>query len=265
MADILKPQDWIFKEQVKDFQEEKGLLVDGILGPQTWDAIYRDTFGVNMPLGAYHRRFYGADFIFGNHVGIIDNDGQGVQARSYKHSIGALFKYNKDTISLAYMNGKPLDPESKSSCHYHIGKPESVIYTTDYKEWHMTRALTYADLPSDVKTAIGGLGVVKNGDFSYYSPVTEGFSKGEYGGFYYDYTDMFRKTHHAVFGIMPEGQPFGALFYNMTVGQIIAWFQNYMPGVEFLIVIDGGHVPAGNFDGRYFNGYLDQANLLQFY
>ena len=251
-----KPTRVSDREKIKEIQLEEGILVDGIFGSQTLDLLYRKNLGDKIKT-PYYERFYGVDILFGKSIDILDNDGGVLRGKDHAYSLGALFRYPMETISICVFNGVPIDEQSKTSCHYHIDKPESVIYTIDGKTWNMKRVKTVSELPKNTLHAIGGLGLTN------YNPVAEGFSKGSYNGFNYDYTDVLRYTNHAVFGITEQGNIVGMMMYSKNVGQVLEYLKSKFR-LKHANMLDGGHVPCFNAPGRIFNGSLNQANLIKF-
>lgn len=245
MGDYYKPIDTLTRNQIKEMQGVYGVLQDGIMGKQTINGDYlSNTQGNLLP---YSRDFYGVKVFFGKDVDIIDNDGQGVRVRDYPLSMAACFHYNMETISIMMKNGAPIDEQAKTSCHYWLDKPESVVYKTYDGKFGMMRVKWYKELPYNVEWAIGGLGLID------YKPVTEGFS----GAF----ADVLRNTKHTVFGITETNHTCLMHFPNHTGGQVKDYIDNKQK-LKYAVMLDGGHVPAYNDGDSVFNGNLNQANLI---
>ena len=83
----------------------------------------------------------------------------------------------------------------------------------------------------DVVWAVGGMGLLGN-----YNPAADGFTGA--------YSDVLRKTNHAVLGCK-GGMLYGVYCKAMTAQQVNAFCQDKLK-LKYAVMLDGGHVAAIN-------------------
>lgn len=206
---------------IKAIQKAVGAMQDGIIGTGTMSdlaaAVGADCWPLTLNL-------YSNPAIICKDITAF-NPAKG--CGSYANSISGSFSYQKKPCSILISGGKTL---CSAACHAHINKPESVLYRLNNGRFGLKRCLSASDLPSGVRWAIGGMGLLDN-----YDTAAEGFTGA--------YSDVLRQTNHTMIGVKND------LVYlcyckNMTGKQVDAYAKKL--GLTFAIMLDGGHVAAIN-------------------
>lgn len=164
--------------------------------------------------------------------------------KNYKNSLSGSFSYQSKPCSFLVSNGKPV---YTSSCHAWLGKPESVLYRLNNGNYGIKRCTSPSDLPTNVKWAIGGVGLLGN-----YNPTAEGFTGS--------YSDVLRLTNHTMIG-MKKGMVYLCYCKNMTAAQVNAHAKKL--NLEYAIMLDGGHVAAINSVSTQINTSQAQYYAIQ--
>lgn len=209
------------KKLNKAIQAAIGASQDGILGPASAVDLAAKVGAVCWPLTI---KLYDMPVIVCNDI-VITNPGKG--CKNFKNSLSGSFSYQKKPCSILISGEKTL---WSAACHAHINKPESVLYRLDNGRFGVKRCLSASALPSDVRWAIGGMGLL-----DMYNPAAEGFTGA--------YSDVLRKTNHTMIGVKND------LVYlcyckNMTGTQVNDYAKKL--GLTYAIMLDGGHVAAIN-------------------
>ena len=204
---------------IKAIQRSVGALDNGWIGNQTLSDIAAklgaDCFPLNVEL-------YGQPAILAR-----DIDPLNLSGRLPRNAISGSFSWQGAPCSILVRGGKVV---RGMSCHYPA--PESVLYKTQDGRVHMARVSSADALtPSGVVWAVGGMGLLGN-----YNPAAEGFTK--------TYSDVLRRTNHAVLGCK-GGMLYGVYCKAMTAQQVNAFCRDKLK-LEYAVMLDGGHVAAIN-------------------
>lgn len=215
-------------DAVVQFQKDKGLKVDGYVGPTTWSAL--------LGIGIIDQKINGVKCIKCKDITPVSTQGR-VGVGSFKNSICGTFTYPSgvSVCSILVIEGATY---GAYSCHYweaQGNKPESVLYRLQDGTIGMMRCKTASELPIATVWAIGGMGLL-----DFYSPAAEGFNGR--------YADVRRKTDHNVIVVLPTDEIILALCENMNDTQINSWARSI--SAKYAILLDGGHLAAINSD-RY--------------
>lgn len=174
--------------------------------------------------------------------------------RNYRNCISGVFQYlNKANAIMIY--GKNVI--GNASAHSWLGFPDScLIY---YKDGTFAvKRVTHisADELEKVYWAISGVGLL-----DMYNPSVEGYAKFKKNGKTYNYSDVLRKTGHTVIGVKGN-EVYGLYLANMSAYQV----NNYCKklGLQYAVMLDGGHIAAANTDIAKANTYQKQHNIIQF-
>lgn len=215
---------------IKAVQRAIGALDNGYIGNQTMSdiaaAVNADCFPLNVEL-------YGQPTIISKDIEPCNPN-----SKLPSNSISGSFSYQSKPCSILVSNGKTI---CGSACHSWLGQPESVLYRLTNGTVGIKRCLSATELPSGVRWAVGGVGLLSN-----YSPATEGFVGA--------YSDVLRKTNHTVIGYK-RGMFFCVYCKNMTAAQVNSLCRDNMR-FEKAIMLDGGHVAA-------INGANNKINVTQ--
>ncbi|GEM_PF-3364588 len=174
--------------------------------------------------------------------------------KNYANCISGTFQYTDKVCSILVAGGKVIN---NSAAHAWLGYPDScLIY---YKAGNFTvkrlTAISAAELPK-VQWAISGVGLLDK-----YNPAVEGYARFNQGGKTYDYSDVLRKTNHTVIGVK-SGQVYGLYLVNMNGVEVNEYCKKQ--GLQYAVMLDGGHVAAVNSDVGQVNGSQKQSNIIQF-
>lgn len=215
---------------IKAVQRAIGALDNGYIGNQTMSdiaaAVNADCFPLNVEL-------YGQPTIISKDIEPCNPN-----SKLPANAISGSFSYQSKPCSVLVSNGKTI---CGSACHAWLGQPESVLYRLTNGTVGIKRCLSAAELPSNVRWAVGGVGLLSN-----YSPATEGFVGA--------YSDVLRKTNHTVIGYK-RGMMYGVYCKDMTAAQVNALCRDKMK-FEMAVMLDGGHVAA-------INGAVNKINVTQ--
>lgn len=174
--------------------------------------------------------------------------------KNYRNCISGAFQYNNAANAILISNGRVI---SNTSAHGWLGFPDSVILCLTDGTIAIDRLIGIPqEKLSQVKWAISGMGLLDN-----YNPAVEGYGKFTQGGKTYDYSDVLRRTHHTAIGVK-DAKVYGFYLANMTAAEVNAYVKEQ--GMEFAIMLDGGHVAAVNCDEYSANASQKQHNIVQF-
>ncbi len=163
----------------------------------------------------------------------------------YKQAISGSFSYASKPCSILITQGKVVQ---SASCHcWTNGKPESVLYRLYDGAVGIRRVKTTDELPGGVKWAIGGVGLLASFD-----PAAEGFCGS--------YADVLRKTAHTFVGVK-GGFCYLCYVSNMTGAQVNERAKKL--GLEYAIMLDGGHIAAINSESSQINTRQMQYYIVQ--
>lgn len=197
---------------------------NGVIGTQTMSDIAAkvgaDCFPVTLQI-------YGCPVIIGNDLLAFDPNGG---LKSYNNSISGSFTWPSDEKPCSILVNKGQAIYS-AACHAYMGKPESVIYRLNNGVFGIKKCKSTAELPSGVRWAVGGMGLLAN-----YDPAGEGFTGAQAG--------VLRKTNHTVLAVK-NSKVYGTYYKNMTALQINAHCRDKMQ-FDYAIMLDGGHIAAIN-------------------
>jgi hypothetical protein len=206
---------------IKAIQKAVGAAQDGIIGTGTMTDLAAKIGAQCWPLTI---KLYDMPVIICNDITAFN---PGKSCGSFANSLSGSFSYQKKPCSILISGEKTL---WSAACHAHINKPESVLYRLDNGRFGVKRCLSASALPSDVRWAIGGMGLL-----DFYDTAAEGFTGA--------YSDVLRKTNHTMIGVKND------LVYlcyckNMTGTQVNDYAKKL--GLTYAIMLDGGHVAAIN-------------------
>ena len=186
---------------------------------------------------------------------VIFADLQNKQAcKDYANCISGTFQHENKVCSILVAGGKVIN---NSSAHAWLGYPDScLIY---YKDGTFTvkrlLSIPATELPK-VQWAISGVGLL-----NMYNPAAEGYARFNQNGKRYNYSDVLRRTNHTVIGVK-DGKVYGLYLANMTAAEVNAYCKKQ--GLQYAVMLDGGHVAAMNCDAGQTNGNQKQSNIIQF-
>lgn len=174
--------------------------------------------------------------------------------KDYSNCISGTFQFQGKANAILYRWGTPIN---NLSAHGWLDFPDTVIayyYGGTIKCFDAVK-LT-AEQREDIVWAISGMGLI-----DHYSPRKQGYCKGSKDGYNYNYSDVVRKTAHTVLGYK-DGEMHGFYLSNMSGKQVDTFCRSQ--GLDFAIMLDGGHVAGCNCDAGRANSKLFQHNILQF-
>ncbi len=186
---------------------------------------------------------------------VIFADLQNKQAcKDYANCISGTFQYAGKVCSILIANGKVIN---NSSAHAWLGYPDSCLIYYKDGTFAVKRllAIPNAELPK-VQWAISGVGLL-----DLYNPAAEGYVRFNKNGKTYDYSDVLRRTNHTVIGVK-DGQVYGLYLANMTGDEVNAYCKKQ--GLQYAVMLDGGHVAAVNCEIGQANTKQKQSNIIQF-
>lgn len=174
--------------------------------------------------------------------------------KNYRNCISGTFQYQNKANGILISNGRVIN---NLSAHGWLGFPDSVILCLTDGTIAIDRVIGIPEEKlSQVKWAISGMGLLHN-----YNPAVEGYGKFVQGGKTYDYSDVLRRTHHTALGVK-DAKVYGFYLANMTGAEVNAYLKEQ--GMEFGIMLDGGHIAAVNCDEYSANASQKQHNIVQF-
>lgn len=213
------------KKVISAMQKKLDVAPNGIIGMNTLSSL-AFMVGADVPL-PITLKLYEQPTIIGDDL-LAWSPKAGI--KGFKNSMLGSFTYPRATTPCSFLvnNGVTI---CGTSCHAHIGKPESVIYRLNDGTINITRAKTISELPKNIKWAVGGMGLLGN-----YNPEAEGFTG--------PYADVLRSTNHNVLGIK-NGKVYGVYFKSKTAAQINTMCKNNFH-FDMAILLDGGGLAAIN-------------------
>lgn len=222
---------------IKAIQKSVNAIEDGSVGAQTMSDIAMKLNSNCFPLTIN---------IYNNPV-IICKDIIPFQTKAplsnYKNSISGTFNNGTSVCSILVTNGKIVYP---TACHWwEMQKPESVLYKTTNGIIGCRRVKNVYELPTNLKWALGGLGLL-----NLYNPSAEGFAG--------KFSDVLRKTNHTVIG-SKGNYIFLCYAKDMTATQV----NNYVKKLklDYAVMLDGGHYAAINGEETFAKINLNQRQL----
>ena len=239
----------------KIFQRGIGVDDDGFFGPHTLMTAARVLGDPPLPIDGH---FYGQYIMYDKPENVIVFNPKGKGLISYKNSIGGSFTNTAadptEPGSIMINNGVVIQP---NACHGWLKNPESVLYRLNDGTIGMLRAMSTYQIPKNILDnidwAIGGLGLIKDGDSKYYDPVLEGFVG--------KYSDPMRYTDHDVFFVDKWGW-FGAInAEDLTTSQVIKILESVF--AVFAVQGDGGGWDAVNGPNKQKNLHHPQWYVIQ--
>lgn len=233
-------------------QAHIGAQVNDWLGLQTLSDIAR---AFDLRCWPMTLAIYGHPCIIANDILLAADPGTGVGG--YKNSLSGSFTYpaGRTPCSIMVAHGKTI---YGGSCHGHLGKPETVLYRLQDGSFGTLRTMYAADLPAGVRWAVGGLGLLEM-----YDPEAEGFCRLQFGGKWYDYSDVLRKTNHTVLGC--KGQQVYLIYCKSLTGAQAQQLIQDRFKLDHAIMLDGGSLAAinGTEDFAKINLQTRQGYLIQ--
>ena len=220
---------------IRAIQRSVGALDNGWIGNQTLSDIAAklgaDCFPLNVEL-------YGQPAILAR-----DIDPLNLSGRLPENSISGSFSWQGAPCSILVRCGKVV-----RDCSCHSPRPESVLYKTTDGAVRIARVSSAAAL-GDVMWAVGGMGLLGG-----YDPELDGFTGA--------YSDVLRKTNHAVLGYK-GGLLYGVYFRSMTAQQVNAFCRDKLK-LTSAVMLDGGHVAAINGACNKINTQTRQFYAVRF-
>lgn len=226
------------KRLVTATQTAVGAIADNYVGLQTMTDIARTVGAKCFPLGVD---------IYSNPVIIAEDltpSAVSAPLSRYANAISGSFSYNGKPCSILISNGKVICYEA---CHSWLNYPESVLYRKNDGAYGIKRCYTTAELPSGIRWAIGGFGLLENFD-----PAAEGFMG--------QYADVLRKTNHTMVGYKGH-HVYLCYCKNMTAGQVNDYAKKLK--LDDAVMLDGGHVSAINSESSRINTAQKQYYIVQ--
>lgn len=183
-----------------------------------------------------------------NHPVIVARDARpaavNAPLKNYATAVSGSFSSDHKPCSILVADGQTV---CGYACHAWLGKPESVLYRLDNGTFGMKLATYSTELPSCVRWAVGGCGLI-----DFYNPAAEGFTG--------QYADVLRRTNHTYIGTKGK---FVYLGYckNMTAIEV----NNYVKKLklDYAVLLDGGHVAAINAADDKINTSQTQYYIVQ--
>lgn len=226
----IKPSTWEEKRLIKAIQKTIGVEQDGIIGESTLSSIASKLNADCWPLTI---SLYGNPTIITKNIEIITTRSM---TSKFSNCVSGTFNDGSSICSICVTNSR--DQYNRTvSCHYwdDPGYPESVMYKDNSERIGIKRIKHIKELQQlgvemPVKWAIGGMGLLSN-----YDPKSEGF----FGKF----SDVLRKTNHIVLGYK-NGLIYLCYVKESTGSQVNSFAKKI--GLEYAIMLDGGHVAAIN-------------------
>ena len=229
------------KRLIKAIQRAMGILDNGVIGTDTMTSIGIKVGADAFPVAVV---MYGQPTVIAKDLIPFDPNGP-ISGYAYTLSGSFTWPAGEQPCSILVNRGVV---ERGAACHEWRDQPETVIYKLYDGRLGVKRVKTVAELPNNVKWAVGGMGLLKN-----YDPVTEGFTGDQAGA--------LRKTGHTVLGYK-NSYLYGICFQNHSAEQINQIVRDNFK-LDAAIKMDGGSVFGYNLahmrnrtDWRY--GYAVQ-------
>lgn len=183
---------------------------------------------------------------------IVAELGNKYSCGNFRNCISGTFQYQNKANAIIISNGKVI---SNLSAHGWLGYPDSVMICRNDGSVTVERHISLPQT-SGIKWAISGMGLLDN-----YNPDAEGYCRISQDGKKYDYSDVLRKTNHTALAYK-DGIVYGYYLKNMTGAQVNDYLKKQ--GMEFAIMLDGGHIASINSDSFKANVNQKQHNIVQF-
>lgn len=235
-------------QRLKVIQAAQNTPPDGYFGEHTLTMMYLTYNPKDTPIAFSS---YNANIIVGkSFLPIHSANKTGV--RSYANSISGTFQYRNVTASMFCVNGEWI---KKSSTHYWLQAPETVLYITKSGEVKSQRCIQSSEIKDDVLSAVGGMGLHN------WNPDLEWFKRGVWkDGKTYDYSDVLRRTGHTCLGW--NGEYFYAVYMIGTGADCRRMMMDNLKCI-YAIMLDGGHLAAINTPRATKNTVQIQNNIVQ--
>lgn len=185
---------------------------------------------------------------------IIDEVKNQKACKNYANCISGTFQYQNEANAILTYNGKVI---GSYSAHGWLGYPDSCLICYKNGSFAVKRCimLTPAEM-NTIRWAISGVGLL-----DMYDPAAEGYARFQKNGKTYDYSDVLRRTNHTAIGVK-DGQVYGLYLSNMTGAEVNAYCKKH--GLQYAIMLDGGHIAAVNCSLGQRNASQKQHNIIQF-
>ena len=234
--DIVKGSTASEDALIRAVQKAVGANADGEIGTQTMTDIACILHSDCFPLTV---KIYDAPIIIARDI--VPFSAGGATLSDYTNTLnGSFYGTDKKTgisrpCSILVQDGIVVQGDA---CHAYYDKPESVLYRTWSGETGILRATNASQLPRGVSWAVGGVGLLTN-----YNPAYEGFGICVKDGKTEDFSDVLRKTTHAMLGVK-NGYMYLVYCANMTASDVNTFAKKL--GLHVAIMLDGGHVAGIN-------------------
>ena len=215
---------------IKAIQTAIGAIADGEIGTQTMSDIAVKLGADCFPLTL---KIYSAPVIIARDIVPFAGNGQPLSA--FKNTLNGSFYAGGKPCSILIQDGVV---KQKYACHASYGRPETVLYRLKGGPVGAAKARNTDELPTGIKWAVGGMGLL-----DHYEPDAEGFTKLTANGKTEDFSDVLRKTNHAMLGVK-GGYMYLVYCTNMTAASVNSLAKKL--GLELAIMLDGGHVAGIN-------------------
>ena len=237
------------KKMIKGVQSAAGSVVDGEIGAQTFSDIACIIGAKCFPLTL---KIYNAPVIIAEDI--VPFAAKGKALRQYKNTINGSFYAGNEPWSILIQDGTVIH---KEACHALYGKPESVLYRKINGEFGIKRVISTDELPSEIRWAVGGCGLLAN-----YDPKAEGFCRLTVNGKTENFADVIAKNNHAMIGIK-NNHVYLVYCEAMTGSQVHSLAKKL--GLEKALMLDGGHVAGINGDESFakINTATKQQYIIQ--
>ncbi|MDF2820178.1 MAG: Peptidase [Clostridiales bacterium] len=144
------------------------------------------------------------------------------------------------------------------ACHQWCGFPEGVLVAYKDGTFDTLRIKGLNEIKKPYIFAIGGVSLLDK-----YNPSAEGFKSGiVFQGKPYDFSDVLRKTSHAVIGVDKDGLVHGIYVDNKSASEVNKLCKSL--GLVNAVMMDGGSIGSINTEKFKKNIYTKQSNIIQF-
>lgn len=241
------------KRMIQGIQKAYNAVDNGIIGNQTLSEIAKDKCPEVFPLTL---TIYGMPVIISKSIIPFDPNG-GLKNWDWVVSGSYSYPDGQKPCSILVQDGKTICGFSAQAW---LGYPDSVIYEKYDGTINICRVMYDSEIPDrkNVKWAIGGTGLLGN-----YSPQSEGYYRFVKDGVQRDYSGVFRKTNHIIFGVK-DGFKYGIYVRNMGGGETINNFIKDKFKLDYALKLDGGHIAAIKAPGFDINTSQSQGYGIQF-
>ncbi len=174
--------------------------------------------------------------------------------KDYANCISGVFQYQNEANAILAYNGKVI---GSYSAHGWLGYPDSCLICYKDGGFAVKRWIAIPSVElNNIRWAISGVGLL-----DMYNPAEEGYARFQKNGKTYDYSDVLRRTNHTAIGVK-DGQAYGLYLANMTGAEVNAYCKKQ--GMQYAIMLDGGHIAAVNCSLGQKNASQKQHNIIQF-